>query len=288
MDTATLHAVKYTPEGKIRGVQVFVPGLAYDHDYFDLDTGKSVVSQARDAAKDGWVAIAVDRIGTGELSKPKADVVTTAAHIASIDSFVGIVDDEYDSIPVVLVGHSYGSVVSAGVAANSDEIDALVITGFMYRSTAPSLEGFPQLQAASGDPVFAGEHIPEGYVTTAPDSRSFFYDTVNADPATIAADEKTKATATATETPGFTEELTTRAFAAQVKVPVLVAVGAKDYLYLGSDPSAFTSEQKKSFSAAVSVDAKVFDGAAHDLALHKNSAKTNNFINGWALKHTAS
>jgi pimeloyl-ACP methyl ester carboxylesterase len=32
-------------------------------------------------------------------------------------------------IPLVLVGHSYGSVVAEGVAARSEVVDALVVTG---------------------------------------------------------------------------------------------------------------------------------------------------------------
>jgi len=53
-----------------------VPGVTYDHRYFDLKTSRSWVSQAREAAKDGWISVAVDRLGTGDSSSPAADQLT--------------------------------------------------------------------------------------------------------------------------------------------------------------------------------------------------------------------
>src|SRR5690606_16045109 len=103
-----------TPAGRPRGVQVLVPGATYDHRYFDLRRG-GVDSQARRAARQGWLVIALDRVGTGESSKPPAASVTTAVHVASIDRFVDRVDALYRGLPIVLVGHSYGSVVAEGV-----------------------------------------------------------------------------------------------------------------------------------------------------------------------------
>lgn len=243
-----------------------MPGATYDHRYFDLGTSRGVVSQARQAARDGWVAIALDRVGTGGSSKPPAASVTTAVQVASIDRFVDRIDRTYKRLPIVLVGHSYGSVVAAGVAAESDDVDALVITGFLYRRTAPSFEGFPELVPAATDPVLAGRQLPEGYLTTVPNTRQFFYHLPNTDPATLAADERTKATTTAAEVPGFGQELQTGSFASAVRVPVLVVVGEYDYLFRGSDPAAFASVQQQTFAAAVTVDAVPIRDAGHDVA----------------------
>ncbi|MFI0795112.1 alpha/beta hydrolase [Micromonospora rubida] len=143
LSSATIHAEQYMPARHARGVQVFIPGVTYDHRYFDLRTKAGTVSQAQQAARNGWVAIALDRIGTGQSSKPAAGSVTTAAHVASIDHFVDTISRRYARLPIVLVGHSDGSVVAEGVAAKSDKVDALVVTGFMYRTTQPSFEGFP-------------------------------------------------------------------------------------------------------------------------------------------------
>lgn len=284
--SAVVHAEQYTPNRRSRGVQVFVAGATYDHHYFDLTTRDGVVSQARQAARNGWVAIVLDRIGTGLSSKPAAESVTTAVHVASIDHFIDVIGGRYPRLPIVIVGHSYGSVVAEGVAAASDEVDALVVTGFMYRTTQPSFEGFPELAPASTDPVLAHEDLPAGYLTTVPGSRKFFYHLPNTDPATLAADEATKATTTAAEIPGFAAELTTGAFAGSVRVPVLVVVGEHDYLYAGSDPAAFGPDQKRAFGAAPRVDAVLVEDAAHDLALHRNAARTNDLINRWAASHS--
>ena len=286
VESETIHAETYTPTQTARGVQIFVPGTTYDHRYFDTEQGDSVESQARDAAEEGWVAIALDRLGTGESSKPAAASVTTAVHVASIDQFVDDVDREYDQLPIVLVGHSYGSVVAAGVAAESDTVDALVVTGFMYRQTPPSFEGFPELVAAATDPVLRGEDsLPEDYLTTAPGSRSFFYYAPNADQEVIDEDEQTKQTTTAAEGPGFGAEFETGAFASKVRVPVLVVVGEFDYLYAGNDPAAFEPDQKRTFGLAPSVDAVLVEDAAHVLALQRNAAETSALINRWAATH---
>ncbi|MDP9793119.1 alpha-beta hydrolase superfamily lysophospholipase [Catenuloplanes nepalensis] len=286
VSSATIHAERYTPAGRARGVQVFVPGATYDHHYFDLATEAGVVSQARQAARDGWVAIALDRVGTGGSSTPAAGSVTTAVQVASITRFVDEIGRRYARLPIVLVGHSYGSVVAEGVTARSARVDALVITGFMYRTTPPSFEGFPALVPAATDPVLAHRRLPEGYLTTTPGSRAFFYHLPGADPATLAADEATKATTTEAEVPGFAAEFASGAFAGAVRVPVLVVVGEHDYLYAGADPAAFAPDQRRAFTAAPAVDAVLIDDAAHDLALHRNAPRTTALIDRWAASHS--
>ncbi|GGP65631.1 alpha/beta hydrolase [Saccharothrix coeruleofusca] len=286
VSTAGIHAERYTPHRRPRGVQVFIPGATYDHHYFDLETEAGVVSQARQAARDGWVAIVLDRVGTGRSSKPAAESVTTAVHVASIDHFIDAISDRYARLPIVVVGHSYGSVVAEGVAARSDEVDALVVTGFLYRATLPSFEGFPELTPAAADPVLGRRNLPANYLTTPPGSRDFFYHLPGTHPATRAADEATKATTTAAEVPGFAAELTTGTFAASVRVPVIVVVGEHDYLYAGNDPKAFAPDQERAFGAAPRVDAVVVEDAAHNLALHRNATRTNDLINRWAAAHS--
>ncbi|MET1073652.1 MAG: alpha/beta fold hydrolase [Umezawaea sp.] len=276
-----VHAERYAPTGRVRGVQVMVPGTTYDHHYFDLDGG-GVVSQARQAAREGWLVIALDRVGTGGSSKPAAASVTTAVQVASIDHVVDRIDSAYRGLPIVLVGHSYGSVVAEGVAAVSDKVDALVVTGFMYRRTPPSFEGFPELVPAVTDPVLGRNHLPADYLTTAPGSRTFFYHLPTTNPATPAADERTKATTTAAEVPGFAQELTSQAFAKAVRVPVLVVVGEYDYLYRGDDPAAFAPDQRSAFAAAADVRVELIRDAAHDLALHRNAPSTTALIDRWA------
>ncbi|PRY38883.1 alpha/beta hydrolase [Umezawaea tangerina] len=285
VSSATIHAERYTPTGRARGVQVMVPGTTYDHHYFDLGVG--VVSQARQAAREGWVVIALDRVGTGRSSTPPAASVTTAVQVASIDRVVDRIDRMYRGLPIVLVGHSYGSVVAEGVAAASDKVDALVVTGFMYRRTPPSFEGFPALTPAATDPVLGGRNLPADYLTTAPDSRTFFYHLPNTDPATPAADERTKTTTTAAEVPGFAQELTGQTYAKAVHVPVLVVVGEYDYLYQGDDPTAFEPDQKNAFAAATDVRVHLIPNAAHDLALHRNAPFTTALIDRWASSAVA-
>ncbi|HEX6342097.1 alpha/beta hydrolase [Umezawaea sp.] len=283
---ATVHAERYAPTGRVRGVQIMVPGTTYDHHYFDLDGG-GVASQARQAAREGWLVIALDRVGTGASSKPRAAAVTTAVQVASIRHVVDEVDGMYQGLPIVLVGHSYGSVVAAGVAAASDEVDALVVTGFLYRRTAPSFEGFPELVPAATDPVLGGKGLPADYLTTAPGSRTFFYHLPSTNPATPTADERTKTTTTAAEVPGFGQEFASRAFAKEVRVPVLVVVGDRDHLYRGNDPAAFEPDQRSAFSAAADVRVAVIPNAGHDLALHRDAPSTTALIDRWASSAVA-
>jgi pimeloyl-ACP methyl ester carboxylesterase len=147
---------------------------------------------------------------------------------------------------------------------------------------AARYEGFPELIPAATDPVLGKKKLPADYLTTAPNSRKFFYYLPNANPATLAADERSKTTTTAAEVPGFAQELVSQAFAKAVRVPILVVVGDHDYLYQGDDPAAFKPDQKNAFEAAVSVEAVLIPNAAHDPALHRNAGFTTALINQWA------
>ncbi|WP_055513373.1 alpha/beta fold hydrolase [Streptomyces aurantiacus] len=113
----TLSAVEYQPgHARVKGNQVMVPGVTYDHRYFDLKTNRGWISQARKAAEDGWITVAVDRLGTSDSSSPAAHRLNATTHSATIHQLITKLRTDHKGLPVALVGHSMGSVVGRNPA----------------------------------------------------------------------------------------------------------------------------------------------------------------------------
>ncbi|MEU5698797.1 alpha/beta fold hydrolase [Streptomyces aurantiacus] len=93
-----------------------VPGVTYDHRYFDLKTNRGWISQARKAAEDGWITVAVDRLGTSDSSSPAAHRLNATTHSATIHQLITKLRTDHKGLPVALVGHSMGSVVGRNPA----------------------------------------------------------------------------------------------------------------------------------------------------------------------------
>jgi pimeloyl-ACP methyl ester carboxylesterase len=284
----TLSAVVYERTGgrPPLGIQVMIPGSTYDHRYYDLQTSAGFVSQARQAAKDGWIAVAVDKIGTGNSSHPPADEVRTAAHAATIHQLITTLKATYPGLPVALVGHSLGSVIAIEEAATYKDVNAIVVTGFLHHAGGGNL--FPALiHPAAEDPAFANRPVPPGYLTTRPGLRYLFYWPFNADLSTVEADDAVKQTTTAGEQVDFGNELFNDVFGKDVTVPVLSLVGENDLSFF--DPAnrdQVIAQEPAAYAASPSVEVKAIPDAGHDLALQRNADSTTNTIDTWLSQHT--
>lgn len=278
----TLAAFVYQPPGgHVRGIQVMIPGSTYDHRYFDLKTSHGLVSQARKAAKDGWIAVAVDKIGTGNSSHPAADEVRTAAHAATIHQLITTLKATFGNLPVALVGHSLGSVIAIEEAATYKDVNAIVLTGFLHHAGGGNL--FPELiHPAAEDPAFANRPVPAGYFTTRPGLRQLFYWPFNADLSTVMADDAIKQTTTAGEQVDFGAELFNDVFGKDVTVPVLSLVGEHDVSFFDpADLAKTIAAEPGAYPLSPSVDVRAIPDAGHDLALQRNGDSTTNAIDKW-------
>ncbi|AHH98139.1 alpha/beta hydrolase [Kutzneria viridogrisea] len=261
-----------------RTVQLLLPGLTYDHTYWDLpdreDTGRYSYTRAATAA--GAATFALDRIGTGASSHPTGLAVTVDSNAFVVHQVVaalrsGAVDPAgFGS--VVLVGHSYGSWVSWYEASDYQDVDAVVLSGISHQInlTAP-VRLLPNFYPAALDHAFTGRGLDPTYLTSQPGQRyMMFADPAPVDPALRAYDEAHKQTVTAGEIANFPLILVRPL---DIRVPVLLVNGTEDRLFCGvpggadcSSAQALTAAERPRLGGRVpSVDAFVLPGSGHDL-----------------------
>src|SRR5262249_20189174 len=110
-------------------------GGTYNHKYWDVPAmnGHSY-SYARFMAEEGYALLAIDQLGTGLSSKPDGDFVTLAETASSLHQVLTELRNGTSSLgyafgPIVLVGHSFGSINAILVQGTYHDADALVVTG---------------------------------------------------------------------------------------------------------------------------------------------------------------
>ncbi|MBY8858685.1 lysophospholipase [Nocardia sp. CA2R105] len=132
-------ATHWTPVvGEPRGLQVLVHGATYDHRYWDVSfPGPDDYSYVHHMAARGYACLAVDLPGTGDSGRPDGDAVSLDAVARDLHEVVTAVRadltaDHGRDVPVALVGHSLGGVVSTVAQSRWHSADALVVlaTGF--------------------------------------------------------------------------------------------------------------------------------------------------------------
>ena len=279
----TLSAVEYDPAGtRIRGIQVMVPGVTYDHRYFDLKTSRGWVSQAREAAKDGWISVAVDRLGTGNSSSPAADQLNGATHSAAVHQLITALKAAHPGVPIASVGHSMGSAIVIREAATYKDVDAVVVTGFIHHVGAGQGLFNAAIHPAAEDAAFKGRAIPDGSLTTRDGMRQLFYWPFNADLSTVDADDAVKQITTAGEFAAFGDEQNNDTYGKNVAAPVLSLVGEHDGLYFDpSDLAKTLSAEPAAYPASHDVTVRSVGDAGHDLALQRNAGSTTAAIDKW-------
>jgi pimeloyl-ACP methyl ester carboxylesterase len=132
---------------------------------------------------------------------------------------------------VMGVGHSYGSAIWMVEAAGHQDVDALVLTGYLHQANPVQQAAIAAgLCPASQDPAFTDDPPPDGYVTTKPGTRgASFYYLPGATRTASALDERTKATGTTGQraTMSLARD---PAYSRTITVPVLLVVGDHDTL----------------------------------------------------------
>ncbi|MFK0113051.1 alpha/beta hydrolase [Streptomyces sp. NPDC091217] len=282
----TLNAAVYEPKGRpARGIQVMIPGATYDHRHYDLKTSRGWVSEARQAAKDGWIAVAVDRLGTGRSGRPAADRLNDTAHARTIHELVTNLKATYTGLPVALVGHSLGSSIAIQEAATYKDVDALVVTGFIHHSGVGGGLFGPLIQPATKDPKFRKNPVPAGYLTSQDGLRHLFCWPFNADLSTVEADDAAKQTTTVGEATDFLAEQSKGIYSKSVNVPVLSMIGDHDVFFFNpTDRDTAVAAEPKFYPASPDAEAKLVRNAGHDLALHRNADTTSHTIDQWLAR----
>lgn len=280
--SVTIAGTLCRPAGRApRVVQVLVHGSTYDRRYWDWPGHDGRYSYVRAMQRAGYATLAIDRLGSGTSAHPEAGFVTYANNVRTLGQVVDWVQRRLPRARVVLVGHSYGTLVSAAVANRRRDIAAVVATGATTTAGSATAGGItPCLVDARTDAVTRGL-LPRGkagagYLTTRAGCRAgVFFDAAFADAAVIAEDEARKGTLTPGEVVGSPLSGTGRWPVGGVRAPVLLAVGDRDALFCAPAPvcasSAALQASERSRWRRASLTALVHAGSGHNLNLHRTA-----------------
>jgi alpha-beta hydrolase superfamily lysophospholipase len=280
-------------------VQLLVHGITYNHLYWNFPYGNGYYSYVDAATAAGYATFDIDRIGDGNSSRPpSADIDLNAGAVTLHDAVTALRSGAVDGHAfrhVIMVGHSLGSIEAWIEDARYHDVDAVIITGALHAvstTNLPVLEG--DLYPAVDDPKFADSGLDPGYLTTRPGTREqLFYDPATTSPAVLALDEAGKDTATAAEgvaSVSLIAEPPADQPSLQVNVPVLVVVGADDYLFCDgvtvyncASPASVQSFESKYYSPEAHLKVAVIPDTGHDLALSTTAPITDAVMIGWSL-----
>ncbi|MCH5583961.1 alpha/beta hydrolase [Shimazuella sp. AN120528] len=289
------------PKGKTPStIQLLLHGITYDHNYWDFPGFDGQYSYVDAAIKSGYATLNIDRIGSGKSSHPLSTSIDMASDAWVAHQLVqalrgGKVVGPNGSIAfskVIEVGHSYGSHISMEEATRYQDVDGIILTdpvrGFQS-STLEKVELTLNLYPASLDPKFGLLGQDLGYLTTRPNTRyQSFMKPGEVDSAVIDQDEKLKQTLTTTEITSLLVSLNT---VQDIRVPVLLVMGEKDYLFCGSEadcstPESVTNIEKPYLGPNVpSIDAYVLNSAGHDINFMKNNQDWFTYALNWTDQH---
>ncbi len=258
-------------------VQITLHGSTYSHLYWDWPFQPAIYSYMRSATAAGYAVLNIDRIGIGESDRPPAAEVTIGSNAYVVHQIVQALRGGNLVVPsfgrirakrVALVGHSLGSLIAMQEAATYDDVDGVVLTGISHTITPVLGEALSTLYPASLDPRFAGQSIPDGYLTSQPGNREIFYHAPFFDSLVLALDEQTKETVTTAE---LDTALPALGFSSAIHAPVLVAVGNFDLAFC-NEPSCTGSgsfaNEPSFYPADACAETVIIPGSGHDLNLH--------------------
>lgn len=274
-----------------RPLQVLVHGATYNHAYWDFPAVNGEgYSYARYMAARNYAVLAIDLPGAGESDKPPGATLGLGDTAGAIGQIVDAMRSGANPVgeafgPIVLVGHSAGSIASTVAQGNGHPADALVITASRHL-VGPVLELeitafiLPQLFDLVG--AFAG--VP--YFSLLSKTREdLFYFAPAADPDVIALDNATAdqwtsgqllSTFFAFVDPGVDQP-------EDVTGPVLIQLGTHDVLF----PADLPEVERSLWSPDADVEIQTLTGIGHDFNLHLNHAEGWQAIDAWIRQHVA-
>jgi len=277
-------------------VQLTLHGATYNHFYWDFpfqpQTYSYIQNSSQNSQGTNFATFNVDRLGAGLSDHPVPEQVTIqsdsyVAHQLVQDLRQGIIGGKAFN-KVIIVGHSVGSAVSLDEAATYQDVDGVILTGFIHQinPTAFALSS-TDIYPAFLDPQFSPTLAP-GYLTTKPGTRAtLFYYTPSADPQVITLDEQTKDLDTDGEFSTLFPIITSHE-SNTIHVPVLEVVGEKDFLFCINTEctqSGATMNETPYFDSQAQVQISVIPQTGHDLNLHTTAGQTYAVLQHWLNLH---
>ena len=273
-------------------IQVLLHGGTYNHKYWDAGLiNNTNYSYASYMAGQCYTVLALDRLGTGESSKPDGDFINKVNEADAIAQILTSLRINHNPTQrkfkrIVLVGHSFGSFLSVFTLGEYGNVaDGLVVTGWLQAPGTVPL-----------DPALVGQLLQTPYIAATPEIRQalFFYPDTT-DPAVAAYDNANLADAM---TRGFFLDAIS-VFAArdpqagdiaqvkaltkvdQVNVPVFIQLGDHDVLF----PAAFGGNEASYYSSSPSVTLETLPNIGHGFNVHTNHLEGWQQIDSWIANH---
>lgn len=152
-ETFSIAAQYCTPSNSTpKAVQVLTHGVGFDKKYWSWGGLASQYNYVRFATDAGYATLAWDRLGCGDSSKPDPySIVQAEIEVAVLVALTeklrnGTINGSVDRPETVIhVGHSYGSQLMHGFAAQAPDLtDGLVLTGYSVNGT---WQPFPRISS---------------------------------------------------------------------------------------------------------------------------------------------
>ena len=271
-----------------RPLQVTVHGATYNHAYWDFPAvNGEEYSYARYMAAQNYAVLAIDLPGAGESDKPAGETLGLADTAGAVAQVTAAMKSGNNALghafgPVVLVGHSAGSIAATAAQGATNVADALVITA--SRHLVGDVLGYPvtqQILPLLFQLVEVFKTVPYFYLP--PDNRAgLFYHPAAADPDVIALDN-------ATADQWTSGQLLSTFFAFLVPAidqpgavtgPVLIQLGTHDVLF----PAVFADDELALWTSTTP-DLQIIEGIGHDFNLHSNRLDSWQRIDAWIAQN---
>jgi pimeloyl-ACP methyl ester carboxylesterase len=285
-----------------RTVELFVSGITYDHNYFNVYQQPNSYSYVYAATSRGYSTFNIDRLGVGLSDHPPSSKLTVQAHAYVVAQIVqklhaGAIGGTA-FVNVVGVGHSFGAAILQYLAGTATDTtarpDYLVLASFLMSTYTPGVTSLgTSLYTATSDPAFSSSSLDSGYLTTLPSTRaSLFYRTGGVDPAMVTVDESIKQTGTTAERASIGAARDT-AVTLAITVPVLITVGRYDSLYCNeasgltcASNDAVRIREAPNFGPRACLSAYMVADAGHATGFHIKARDSYNFAHSWVDKYT--
>jgi pimeloyl-ACP methyl ester carboxylesterase len=271
LTTQSMYGRLCVPQGATT-LQVLVPGGTYDSAYWDIGYKLETLSYRLAMNQAGIATVAVDRLGSGNSSRPLSALVNVSVQAQTVHAVIQSLRPSFDK--VVLVGHSIASAMATTEAATYHDVDGVVITGMTHHVNLPAtVPVLASLIPAALDSALTGYGLDLGYLTTAPGKRyPFFHSPGAPEPGALAFDEATKGVVTVGETLDAVLITTLIPVSQRITAPVMVVMGSGDTVFCGpplgadcSSAKALVTSEAPFYAPETKLSAYVVPGYGHSI-----------------------
>lgn len=284
----TMAGTLCVPLGDANTVQVLVPGGFYNQSYWDIPLYGRTRSFRLAMNRAGYATLTLDRLGTGQSSKPPSALLTALTQADAVHQVIQTLRPRFDK--VILGGHSLGSAIAVIEAGTFHDVDGVLVTAMGHRLNIPNLVPiFGTFVPASLDPAFRERGLDPGYLTTTPGTRfTSLHRPGPFDAAVAATEESTKDVSAPTELVDAALIGTVTPYSRLIDVPVLTVIASEDPTTCGvlatncSTATAFRNAEGPYYAPAAQLRAYVLDGYGHSFNYAPNASAYHSAVVRWA------